>query len=333
MEMSFIAAQDATRAADVASDDFQMDIVRSLVDAPAAPAPAVTWHDLSTHSSAHSAAHSAAQASEQSLEHSKEADQEVKSEALGVLQHLQNVTVVAHKATTAVVQTLELIQPSLGLQANSSTDSQTTSPPSPPLPAFSDEPVGSQVHMGFNDKVIHDSSSSGSFSAVNSTDVVPISEMPDQDAPQTSDPSPDWAQIIQAESATDPGLANVVSAAVAAGNGRKPASDSQDRISFNLKDLAVIEKFMADSDTRKSIAEIMNQNSGPESGSADSLPESLKQEELSAAVASFAEASLEQLSPEVGTEPESSWIAVNPYSADLQGMLHPTSRLFRAPGK
>ncbi|KAL0044069.1 hypothetical protein WJX82_007075 [Trebouxia sp. C0006] len=50
MEMSFVAAQDSTRAADVAADGFTLDIVDGLVDSLAAPAPSFAQDDQSAYS-------------------------------------------------------------------------------------------------------------------------------------------------------------------------------------------------------------------------------------------------------------------------------------------
>ncbi|KAL0040094.1 hypothetical protein WJX79_006208 [Trebouxia sp. C0005] len=135
---------------------------------------------------------------------------------------LSNASAAAQKATSAAVETLESIRPSLILKSNSSSTVFSNTPPSPSAPASTD-PTGSasQVHMGFNNTVIHDSYSSGNFSAVNSTDVVPISEMPDQDTPMSSSTPADWAQIIEDDPSDDPMLPTTSASAEKADSGSR----------------------------------------------------------------------------------------------------------------
>ncbi|DBA83020.1 TPA: hypothetical protein ACH3X1_006796 [Trebouxia sp. C0004] len=323
MHMSFVAAQDSTRAADVAADDFASDIVDGLVDSLAAPAP--SWY-----SGPHVTADSDADMSHE--HHKGEAKGGLQSG--GVLQqHLQNASAAAQKATSAAVQTLELIQPSLNLKSNSSSTLFSNSPPSPSMPASTDSAgSASQVHMGFNNTVIHDSYSSRNFSAVNRTDVVPISEMPDQDTPTPSSTPVDWAQIIEDDPSDDPLLSMSASA-----NKVDSGSRTQDQMTVDPIGLADIA-----GDITEPEAHALDLNST--SKSADSDYASSEEDEEPSSVwhnsehAGIQEASPEQLSSEqlssaARPEPESDWISVDPYSADLQGMIHPTSRVFRAPGK
>lgn len=106
--------------------------------------------------------------------------------------------------------------------------------------------------------------------------------------------------------------------------------------------LADIAGYIRESDAHAATVEILDLNS--DSKSAESNYGSSEEDEQLSSVwrssepASIEEASPEQLSSEpttseAGTESESDWISVDPYSADLQGMIHPTSRVFRAPGK
>ncbi len=329
MEMSSIAAQDSTRAADVAADDFTLDIVDGLIDSLAAPAPSFAQDHQSGYSGSHVRADSDADVSHE--HHKVEAKEELQS--VGVLQqHLQNASAAAQKATSAAVQTLELIQPSLNLKPNSSSTLVSNSPPSPFVPASTDSTgSASQVHMGFNNTVIHDSYSSGNFSAVNSTDAVPISEMP------SSTPA-DWAQIIEDDPSDDPLLPTTSASA----DKVHSESHTQGQMTVDPNGLADIAGYIRESDAHAATVEILDLNS--DSKSAESNYGSSEEDEQLSSVwrssepASIEEASPEQLSSEpttseAGTESESDWISVDPYSADLQGMIHPTSRVFRAPGK
>ncbi len=336
MEMSFVAAQDSTRAADVAADDFTLNIVDGLVDSLAAPAPSFAQADQSAYSGSHVTADSDADMSHE--HHKVEAKGELQS--VGVLQqHPQNASAAAEKATSAAVQTLELIQPSLNLKSNSSSTLFSNSPPSPSMPASTDSTgSASQVHMGFNNTVIHDSYSSGNFSAVNSTDVVPISEMPDQDTAMPSSTPADWAQIIEDDPLDDPLLPTTSASADKVDS----ESRSQGQMTVDPTGLADIAGYITESDAHAATFESFDLNS--ESKSADSNYGSSEEDEELSSVwhssehAGIQEASPEQLSSEptsseASPESESDWISVDPYSADLQGMIHPTSRVFRAPGK
>ncbi len=332
MQMSFVAAQDSTRAADVAADGFTLDIIDGLVDSLAAPASSFAQDDQSAYSDTN-----------MSHEH-HEAGAKEEVESVGVLQqHLQNASAAAQKATSAAVQTLELIQPSLNLKPNSSSTLFSNSPPSPSMPASTDSTgSASQVHMGFNNTVIHDSYSSGNFSAVNSTDVVPISEMPDQDTPMPSSTSADWAQIIEDDPAHDPSDDLSLPTMSASAGKVDTGSRTQDQMTVDPVGLADIAGYITEPDAHAATDQILDLIS--ESKTAESnYGSSEADEELSSVWhsserAGVEEASPEQLSPEpasskASSESESDWISVDPYSADLQGMIHPTSRVFRAPGK
>jgi len=340
MRISFLAAQDSARAADVAADGFVMEAL----------APSSSQHQSTQHSAAHSSAHSATAASKAqslSLEQSREEKQEPASVPVGVLQqHLQNATAVAQKATSAAVQTLGLMGASLGLPANSSANASLidNSPPMRVASDFSPDPVGSsQVHMGFNDTVVHDSFSSGDFSSVNSTDVVPISEMASTLEPSNMSESADWAQIIEAESSDDLSLPATSSSSLSSGS--FPAADSYQsssngQDSVDLRGLSNVDKFIMEDDAQLAYDKAMRQSTQrlvhSASVSSDSSPEPSKAEELvsawtSSESPSSEEASPEQQSPEAADGSE--WVHVDPYGADLQGMIHPTSRIFRPPGK
>jgi len=340
MEMSFVAAQDSTRAADVAADDFTLDIVDGLVDSLAAPAPSFAQDDQSAYSGSHVTDDSGADMSHE--HHKAEAKGEIQS--VGVLQqHLQNASAAAQKATSAAIQTLELIQPSLNLKSNSSSTLFSNSPPSPSMPASTDSTgSASQVHMGFNNTVIHDSYSSGNFSAVNSTDVVPISEMPDQDTPMPSSTPADWAQIIEDDPSDDPSDDALLSTTSASADKVDSESHSQDQMTVDPIGLADIAGYIIESDAHAATDQILDLNSETKSAESN-YGSSEEDEELSSVWHSSEHAGIEEASPEqLSSEPtsseaspesESDWISVDPYSADLQGMIHPTSRVFRAPGK
>jgi len=337
MQMSFVAAQDSTRAADVAADGFTLDIVDGLVDSLAAPAPSFVQDDQSAYSGTHVTADS-----DTSMSPEHEGKGGIQS--VGVLQqHLQNASAAAQKATSAAVQTLELIQPSLNLKPNSSSTLFSNSPSSPSMPASTDSAgSASQVHMGFNNTVIHDSYSSGNFSAVNSTDVVPISEMPDQDTPMPSSTSADWAQIIEDDPSDDPSDDLSLPTTSASAGKVDSGSRTQDQMTVDPIGLADIAGYITESDAHAATDQILDLNSGTKSAELN-YGRSEEDEELSSVWhsserAGAEEASPEQLSPEpasseASSESESDWISVDPYSADLQGMIHPTSRVFRAPGK
>ncbi len=336
MQMSFVAAQDSTRAADVAADGFTLDIVDGLVDSLAAPAPSFAQDNQSAYSG------TADSDTNMSHEHHK-AEAKGGIQSVGVLQqHLQNASAAAQKATSAAVQTLGLIQPSLNLKPNSSSTLFSNSPPSPPMPASTDSAgSASQVHMGFNNTVIHDSYSSGNFSAVNSTDVVPISEMPDQDTPMPSSTSADWAQIIEDDPSDDPSDDLSLPTTSASAGKVESGSRTQDQMTVDPIGLADIARCI-ESDAHAVTDQILDLNSGTKSAESH-YGSSEEDEELnsvwhSSKRAGIEEASPEQLSPEPASseaspESESDWVSVDPYSADLQGMIHPSSRVFRAPGK
>ena len=337
MEMSFVAAQDSTRAADVAADGFTLDIVDGLVDSLAAPAPSFAQDDQSAYSG------TADSDSNMSHDHQK-AEAKGGLQSVGVLQqHLQNASAAAQKATSAAVHTLELIQPSLNLKSNSSSTLFSNSPSSPSMPASTDSAgSASQVHMGFNNTVIHDSYSSGNFSAVNSTDVVPISEMPDQDTPMPSSTPADWAQIIEDDLSDDHSDDLSLPTTSASAGKVDSGSRTQDQMTVDPIGLADIAEFTTELDAHAATAQILDLNSASKSAEAK-YGSSQADEELSSVQHSSERAGIEEASPEqLSTEPasseaspesESDWISVDPYSADLQGMIHPTSRVFRAPGK
>ncbi|DBB16076.1 TPA: hypothetical protein ACH3X3_003441 [Trebouxia sp. C0006] len=337
MEMSFVAAQDSTRAADVAADGFTLDIVDGLVDSLAAPAPSFAQDDQSAYSG------TADSDSSMSHDHHK-AEAKGGLQSVGVLQqHLQNASAAAQKATSAAVHTLELIQPSLNLKSNSSSTLFSNSPSSPSMPASTDSAgSASQVHMGFNNTVIHDSYSSGNFSAVNSTDVVPISEMPDQDTPMPSSTPADWAQIIEDDLSDDHSDDLSLPTTSASAGKVDSGSRTQDQMTVDPIGLADIAEFTTELDAHAATAQILDLNSASKSAEAK-YGSSQADEELSSVQHSSERAGIEEASPEqLSTEPasseaspesESDWISVDPYSADLQGMIHPTSRVFRAPGK
>ena len=345
MEMSFVAAQDSTRAADVAADDFTLDIVDGLVDSLAAPAPSFARDSQSAYLGSHVTADSD---TDMSHEHNK-AEAKGELQSVGVLQqHLQNASAAAQTATSAAVQTLELIQPSLNLKSNSSSTLFSNSSPSTSMPASTDSTgSASQVHMGFNNTVIHDSYSSGNFSAVNSTDVVPISEMPNQNTPMPLSTPANWAQIIEDDPSDDPSDDPLLSTTSASADKVDSGSRRQDQMTIDSIGLADIadgsDGYITESDVHDAATlKILDPNS--ESKSADSnYGGSEQDEELSSAWHSSERAGIEEASPEqlsseptsseASTESEFDWISVDPYSADLQGMIHPTSRVFRAPGK
>ena len=97
----------------------------------------------------------------------------------------------------------ELNSASLRLQPNLTANSSLLNSSSASSQADSENlSSSSQVHMGFNDTIIHDSSESNDFSSVNSTDVVPISKMPDGEH-DSSDSSADWAQTFETSHLAD----------------------------------------------------------------------------------------------------------------------------------
>lgn len=241
--------------------------------------------------------------------------------SIGVLQqHLQNATA---KSISGATEALMLIQPALGLQPNSSANSSLLDMPSASSSQPEDLSGSSQVHMGFNHSVIHDSSESNDFASVNGTDVIPISEMPDVDR-KSHETLADWAQEVQtlASDGTGPlapsALPASLSASSAASYTTAPhAHDDITRPLSTLRDNSVLpseEAFYATQST-------------------DPTPVSGNRTDVDSVPSSTESLRVEELSPEVVIPDESTWVPVDPYSDNLQGMIHPTSRMFRAPGK
>ena len=238
-------------------------------------------------------------------------------------QRLQDATT---KSVSSATEALSLIQPALGLQPNSTANSLLLDgSSSPPQPEMEDVDGSSQVHMGFNHEVIHDSSESHGFASVNSTDVIPISEMPDVDV-NSSDSSVDWAQEFGISTSDD--LSPAAAAASEEGESLSAYSaDSSTPASGKLNDetgseVALHGGTIASSDE----ALIATELAEPEAASASS-------DQVSSELSLSESPRLEETSPEVAVTKETAWVQVDPYSDSLQGMIHPTSRMFRAPGK
>lgn len=238
-------------------------------------------------------------------------------------QRLQDATT---KSVSSATEALSLIQPALGLQPNSTANALLLDgSSSPPQPEMEDVDGSSQVHMGFNHEVIHDSSESHGFASVNSTDVIPISEMPDVDV-KSSDSSVDWAQEFGISTSDDLSPA----AAVASEEGESlsaSSADSSTPASGKLNDetgseVALHGGTIASSDEALIAIELAE----PEAASASS-------DEMSSELSLPESPRLEETSPEVAVTKETVWVQVDPYTDSLQGMIHPTSRMFRAPGK
>lgn len=244
-------------------------------------------------------------------------------------QQIQDATT---KSISSAAEALSLMQPALGLQPISTANSLLLNGSSTsPQPEVGDATTSDQVHMGFNHSVIHDSSESHGFASVNSTDVVPISDMPDA-ASDSPDNSVDWAQEFGISASDD---LTPLAAAIA---------DEEDMESELLN-------FSASSpDSATSAAHVPVDITRPHSAlhdgtiassneafiatqSTETETASSSKAEVSSEVSGSESPKPEELSPEVAATAESAWIQVDPYSDNLQGMIHPSSRIFRAPGK
>ena len=247
-----------------------------------------------------------------------------KNSSVGVLQqHFQNATT---KSITSATEALSLIQPALGLQPNfTANPSMPDSSSSSPHAETENLSGSSQVHMGFNDTIIHDSAESNDFSSVNSTDVIPISEMPDGQH-DSSASSADWAQTLETDAsdlADSPAQSMEPSYSVSASSAPSTTSASRKGDdSANLQETIIV--------SAQTILAIQNDD---DEISAEPQPVSNQHMSLSP-IPSVSEAGrAEDESPQMADADDSDWIHVDPYSDDLQGMIHPTSRMFRAPGK
>lgn len=238
-------------------------------------------------------------------------------------QHLQDATT---KSISSATDALSLIQPALGLQPDSTANSSLLDGSSTSSqPETEDVNGSSQTHMGFNHEVIHDSSESHGFASVNGTDVVPISEMPDV-AVNTSDSSVDWAQNFGSSTSDNP---SPVAPAVASEEEGKSLSassaDSSTPASKAVGDATGSEAALHGGIiTSTDEALIATELAGPEAASSDKVSSELPTSESPRP---------KEMSPEVAVKDDSAWVQVDPYSDSLQGMIHPTSRMFRAPGK
>ena len=262
--------------------------------------------------------HSATQSTLQSSEASDNPGSD--ESTIGVLQqHLQNATA---KSISGATEALILIQPALGLQPNSSAISSlldTTPASSQP----EDVDGSSQVHMGFNHSVIHDSSESNGFASVNGTDVIPISEMPDVDQ-QSQDSPADWA--LEVETTGSNGTSSLAPFAF---------PDGEDSLLTSSAASTTTASHPLD-DTVSPLIALHNTDSPSEetfTASQPADPARALRDEVDSVPSSTESLRVEELSPEVVVSDESTWVHVDPYSDNLQGMIHPTSRLFRAPGK
>ena len=238
-------------------------------------------------------------------------------------QHLQDATT---KSISSATDALSLIQPALGLQPDSTAnflllDGSSTSS----QPETEDVNGSSQTHMGFNHEVIHDSSESHGFASVNGTDVVPINEMPDV-AVNSSDSSVDWAQDFRISTSDD--LSPVADAVASEEEGKSSSASSADSSTPALKALndaigseAALHGGIITSTDEALIATKLAE------------PEAASSDEVSSELSTSESPSREELSPEVAVKDDSAWVQADPYSDSLQGMIHPTSRMFRAPGK
>ena len=283
----------------------------------AAPADALSQHDESASSAWTSPSAGSAASDEQGTNES----------SMSVLQqHLQNAT---RNPLSGATEALSLIQPALGLQSNSTANSSLLNSSSPSSqPEMESVNGSSQVHMGFNHKVVHDSSESHDFASVNGTDVIPISEMPDADI-KSSESSVDWAQEFDISTSDD---LSPVAAAVDSEEGESvstSSADSSTTASGTLDDATGPEVTLHGGTIESSNeALIAAKLAEPEAASPSS-------DEVSSELSTPESPRLEEMSPEVAATDDSAetWVQVDPYSDILQGMIHPTSRMFRAPGK
>ena len=241
-------------------------------------------------------------------------------------QHLREATA---ESISSATEALSLIQPALGLQPNLTDNSLLLDSPSAssqPVTETEDLAGSSQVHMGFNHSVIHDSLESHGFASVNGTDVVPISEMPDHVDQDSSDSSADWAQQFDFSASDDitPVSPSVMpeeedSLSTSSAASATPASHPADESGLES---TLYDGIVSPSD--EALSAIQSAEAGP----ASSLMTA-----VSSGLTSSESLRPEELTPEVGTTDESEWVQVDPYSDSLQGMIHPTSRILRAPGK
>lgn len=279
----------------------------------AAPADALSQHDESSNS--------AWKASSARLTEGNEPD--TNESSMSVLQqHLQNATT---KSISGVTDALSLIQPALGLQPNSDANSSLLdASSSSSQPETEDVNGSSQVHMGFGHSVIHDSSESHGFASVNGTDVIPISEMPDAGI-DSADSSVDWAEEFGISTSDD---LNPVAAAVASEEeGSASSADSTTSASKSLDDATDAEVALhGGTIVSTDEALIATELAEPEAASSSV-------DEVSPELSTSESPRLEEMSPQVAVADDSAWVQVDPYSDSLQGMIHPTSRMFRAPGK
>ncbi|KAL3156131.1 hypothetical protein ABBQ32_012426 [Trebouxia sp. C0010 RCD-2024] len=243
----------------------------------------------------------------------------VDESSIGVLQqHLQNATA---KSISGATEALILIQPALGLQPNSSAISSMLD--TPPAASLQPEDLegSSQVHMGFNHSVIHDSSESNDFSSVNGTDVIPISEMPNVDQ-QSHDSSADWAQSV--EDMVSNGTSSLAPFALPGKEEDLSMSSAALATTASLNDVSPLIALHNNDYFEEELT--ASQPAEPTLAASNTF-------ELNSEISISESVSVEELSPEVATANESTWVHVDPYSDNLQGMIHATSRLFRAPGK
>lgn len=247
----------------------------------------------------------------------------------GLHQQIQDATT---KSISSAAEALSLMQPALGLQPISTANSSLlTGSSTSPQPETGDAIGSSQVHMGFNHSVIHDSSESHGFASVNSTDVVPIGDMPDVDS-ESPDSSVDWAQEFGISASDD---LTPLAAAVAQEEDVESqllsfsasSPDSATSAAHVPDDITRLEGALHDGTIASSDeALIATQSAETETASSSKA-------ELSSEVLGSGSPKLEELSPEVAATDESAWVQVDPYSDNLQGMIHPSSRIFRPPGK
>lgn len=138
----------------------------------------------------------------------------------------------------------------------------------------------------------------------------------------SSDSSADWAQTFEISDLADSPAQSM-----------KPSSDS-----VSASSAASSTSASREGDNSASLKEtiimsaqtILAIQDDDDEISADS--QSVSDQHLS--LSSVAEAARdEDVTSQMAAVDESDWVHVDPYSDDLQGMIHPTSRMFRAPGK
>ena len=276
----------------------------------AAPADALSQHDESLSSAWKSASARSTASNEQDTN---------ESSMSSLQQHLQDATT---KSISSATDALSLIQPALGLQPNSDANFALLDASSS-QPETEDVNGSSQVHMGFGHSVIHDSSESHGFASVNGTDVIPISEMPDAGV-DSSDSSVDWAHEFGISTSDD---LNPVAAAAVSEEGLPSSADSATSAAKSLDEVTDAEVTLhGGTIVSTDEALIATELAEPEAASSSV-------DEVSSELSVFESPRLEEMSPEVAVTDDSAWVQVDPYSDSLQGMIHPTSRMFRAPGK